>query len=153
MINKNTLRESRGITMVTLVITVLLLIIITSTLASNAYNTNQLSKLTRLENDIEALNDRIAAYYVEHDKLPVYGDAYTKSDLTEIEDLSLNDGEYYYMVDMSEIDNITLNYGRNSLDAFIINEESHVIYYLEGVTYQGKVYHTVGENVRVILNQ
>lgn len=152
MIKKN----ENGITMITLVITVLLLVIITITLAGNAYDSTQLSRLTKLDNDIKALNDRIAAYYVENEELPVYGTPYTKSSVRDIiSELSVNDGDEYYKIDLSKLDNITLNYGNDYLvsseDAYIINTESHVIYYIKGVNYKGDIYHTIGKNSGVSL--
>ncbi len=154
---KNNVKNEKAITMTTLVITVLLLIIITGVLTTNSYNSIQISKLTKLDNDITALNDRIAAYYVEHEELPIYGNVYKKTELQSvISDLSGNDGEDYYTIDLSKLDNITLNYGEDYLtlseNSYIINVESHVIYYLKGVTYKGVVYHTVGKNPTVSLD-
>lgn len=154
---KNCIKNEKAITMITLVVTVVVLVIITGTLATNAYDSTQLSKLTKLDNDIKALNDRIAAYYVEHEELPIYGNAYKKADLKgDIADLSGNDGEDYYTIDLSQLDNITLNYGEDYLalseNSYIINEESHVIYYLKGIKYKGIVYHTTGKNSTVTLD-
>lgn len=156
MINKY-IKNENGITMITLVVTVLLLIIITGTLATNSYDSTQIAKLTKLDNDIKALNDRIAAYYVEHEELPIMGNPYSKNDLRNvISDLSGNDGDEYYTIDLSLLDNITLNYGEDyaalSENSYIINTESHVIYYLQGIRYKGVVYHTVGKNSTVTLD-
>ena len=156
MINKY-IKNEKGITMITLVVTVLLLIIITGTLATNSYDSTQIAKLTKLDNDIKALNDRIAAYYVEHEELPIMGNPYSKNDLRNvISDLSGNDGDEYYTIDLSLLDNITLNYGEDyaalSENSYIINTESHVIYYLQGIRYKAVVYHTVGKNSTVTLD-
>ncbi len=67
MINK--FRNEQGITMVTLVITILLLVIVTGMIAVNATNSLQLSNLTKLQNDIQSLSDRVAAYYVQERKI------------------------------------------------------------------------------------
>ncbi len=153
MIKKN----EKGITMITLIVTVIILALITITLANNSYDTTQLSRLTKLDNDINTLNDRIAAYYVEHEKLPLIGNAYKKETLaTIIPDLSANDGEDYYTIDLSLLDNLTLNYGKDYLsfggDSYIINTESHVIYRLDPIIYKGEKYHTVGKNPSVVLD-
>lgn len=150
-------RNEKGIAMITLVITVIILVVITSTLAKNSYDSLQLSNLTNLENDIKSLENRIAAYFVEHGELPIYGEAYSKGNIRNtIKDLSPNDGDNYYTIDLSELENITLNYGQNymslSTDSYIINEESHAIYYLKGVMYEGKEYHTVGKYTSTILD-
>lgn len=144
-------KGEKGITMLTLVITIMVLVIITGTLATNAYNSVELSKLTRLENDIKMLEDRVAVYYVKNDTLPITeAEPYKKASLSlRINDLSENDGEDYYVIDLSKLDNLTLNYGRNSTE-YIINEESHVIYHLSGITYNGKIYHTIGKGEEVV---
>lgn len=67
MINK--FRREQGITMITLITTVLLLVIVTGMIAVNAHNSLQLSNLTKLQNDVQALGDRIAAYYVKNRKI------------------------------------------------------------------------------------
>lgn len=63
------IEKEQGITMITLVITILLLVIVTGMIAVNATNSLQLANLTKLQNDIEALNDRVAAYYVKERKI------------------------------------------------------------------------------------
>jgi len=146
MIKKN----EKGITMITLVITIIVLAIVTMTIATNSYDSTQLSKLTKLDNDIKALNDRIATYYLEHEsdpnpllRLPLLGNAYTKDTIKKyIPDVSGNDGDEYYTIDLSLLDNLTLNYGKDYLsfgaDQYVINLESHIIYYWKGVTYKGE---------------
>lgn len=150
------IKSERGITITTLVITVILLTIITGILARNSKSTMQLSNLTKLQNDVEILNDRIATYYVEKGSLPILdetGFVYEKSALSAAlgKEVSVNDGDTYYTIDLSKIDNITLNYGNNYLqpsttDRYVINEETHVVYYLKGVNHEGTTYHTVGAN-------
>lgn len=154
---KDVMKNERGIAMITLVITVLLIVIISSALAKNSYDSTQLGNLTKLDNDVKMLEDRIAAYYVQYGDIPTYGDPYNKSAVKEkITDLSPNDGDNYYIIDLSELDNVTLNYGENYLtssnDVYLINEESHVVYYLRGIKYNGQVYHTVGKQTSVYLD-
>ena len=50
---------------------------------------------------------------------------------------------------MKKLDNLTLNNlkdTRNSSDRYIVNEQSHTIYYQKGVLLDGKVYYTLPEN-------
>ena len=81
---KNTLKIEKGITLITLIITVLILVIITSAMAVNSHNSNELSKITKLQNDINALESRVASYFVEFDELPIYGNSYTKNEILNI---------------------------------------------------------------------
>ena len=145
--------NEKGITLMTLIITIILLVIITGVLSMNAYSSMQLSNLTKLQNDIQSLNDRVASYYVKNGKLPIYNDySLTKTELISIiNDISYSDNNTYYILDLDELDNLSLNYGdayksngTKNKDKYIINEETHIIYYLEGVIYEGREYHTVG---------
>lgn len=58
-------KKEQGITLITLIVTVMLLIIITGTLANQSYTSLQVSNLTKLQNDIQALDDRVATYWVK----------------------------------------------------------------------------------------
>ena len=62
------IRNEKGVTMITLIATVALLIIITGILATRSYTSVQLSNLTKLKNDIEVLNNRTAAYKIKREK-------------------------------------------------------------------------------------
>lgn len=148
-------KKEKGITLTILVITVLVLIIVTSVMASNVTSSINMAKLTKLQNDIEQLNDRVAAYYVETGKLPINEEEtpMTKSDLSSIlNDMSINDGDNYYTIDLNKLDNLSLNYGKeaNIKDKYIINEETHVVYYYKGIKYEGKEYHTFGKNPPIV---
>ncbi len=87
-----------------------------------------------------------------------YGEPYTKDDIKGyINNLAMSDGDIYYVIDLSLLDNLTLNYGKDyqidgALDAYVINEDSHVIYHLKGIEYKGELYHTLGVNRSVVLN-
>lgn len=154
------LRNERGITLITLIVTVVILAIITVSLAVNSYSSINLSKLTRLQNDVEMLNDRIAAYYVKEGKLPIYKEENTNFQiekttlLNQFDDLATMDGNIYYTIDLEALDiNMqSLNYGSgyrspDSTDRYIVNEETHIVYYLQGINYDGDVYHTTGKNI------
>ena len=144
------IKSEKGFTLATLVITVILLIIITVIMARQSYTSMAISKLSKLQNDIEQLNDRIAAYYVKNDKLPVdTSNPINKPELYGVlNDMSSKDGNTYYKLELNMLDNLSLNYGKNSADGdyYLINEESHVVYYYAGIEYDGEEYHTVGEN-------
>ena len=154
------LKNQKGITLITLIITIVILVILTAAMATNSYISLNISKLTRLQNDIEILNDRIASYYVKNGKLPIYKEENTNFQLSksslinQFEDLALSDGDVYYTIDLTalEINLQTLNYGAgyqspDSYDRYIVNEETHVVYYLKGINYEGEEYHTVGKNI------
>ena len=154
------LENERGITLITLIISVVILAILTISLSMNTYSSLNLAKLTKLQNDIELLNNRIATYYVKEGKLPIYREgsssfAISKSSLIgQFDDLATSDGNIYYTIDLEALDISlqTLNYGSgykspDSSDRYIVNEETHIVYYLQGINYDGDVYHTTGKNI------
>lgn len=154
------LKNERGITLLTLVITVIMLAILTVALSMNTYTSLNLARLTKLQNDVDLLDNRIATYYVKEGKLPIYKEenahfAISKSTLAgQIDDLATTDGDTYYTIDLEALDISmqTLNYGAgyrspDSTDRYIVNEETHIVYYLKGINYDGDVYHTVGKNI------
>ncbi len=141
------MNEEKGITLIVLILTILVLVIVTSLLALNSFNSIEMSTIAKLNTDIRILEDRVAAYYAKNNTLPTRGELVQKSYVKElVNDLNTNDGDRYYAIDLSKLDNPTLYYGNNyedsSDDKYIINEETHQIYYLNGIMYDGKIYHT-----------
>lgn len=159
------IRGEKGITLLTLVITVALMVILTAAMVNNSSTSFHLSKLTKLQNDIEMLNDRVEFYYVREGKLPLYKDdspeyVLKKSRLSqEIEGLAASDGEDYYIINIGllkeEANMSDLNYGNKwnstssaETDKYIINGKTHIVYYVQGINFEGEMYHTVGKNIQ-----
>ena len=163
------LKNNKGLTLVTMIITVLVMLILLSTLTYTAYTSLRIRGLNKLYNDIRTLNDKVAVYYMENGQLPV-GDEYatitvgdnlddninfvTKDGTFTDQDSLVNPNDYndesgvgqatYYNLDLELFDNISLeNDGQ-----YIINEQSHTIYYVEGVTLQGTTYYTLPLNYK-----
>lgn len=136
------LKNQKGITLVALAITVLLMIIILGTIKYSSTSSLNIKQVKNMYNDIRILEDKIAIYYLNYDKIPVKGDAKTASELwsdSNTPTYNPNDNENYFEIDISKLKNITLN---NIKEKYIINEQSHTIYYLKGVESEGKVYYT-----------
>lgn len=147
-------KSEKGVTLISLVVTIALLIIVTSIIASKSYTSVQLSNLTKLKNDIEILNNRIATYFVDNGSLPVYKNndsivTKTKSEIkTYVGEVDSTDGDVYYVIDLDAIDNATLNYGadfkiESSNNKYVVNGDTHIIYYLKGVGYDGERYYSI----------
>ena len=144
------MKNERGVTLIILILTILVLIIITSMLVSNSFNSIEVSNLAKLNSDIKALEDRVASYYVKNNTLPIFGGLISKNDIINIiDDLNSDDGDKYYALDLNKLDNPTLYYGQGytvpNEDMYIINTETHTVYYLKGITYEGIKYHTIGD--------
>lgn len=170
------IRKQNGISLIALTTTILVLAIVTSIVVYNAKNNVTVKKYKKLENDIEVLTNKIDMYYLKNNDLPVF----MKSDQTKaIYDASLNEGstndqfknfkhpndnETYYIIDLNKIGGVVLNYGNEFFslnpdcsnmpwlsDLYVINEQSHKIYYVKGVTVDDKTYYTVGNDTEISL--
>lgn len=136
------IKSQKGITLVSLIITVILLLILTSTVA---YNLNYSNKATRYNNmiaDIKLLEDKVLIYFNKYGEVP-------KTTRT----IEINNTEYYE-IDLSKLDDITLMYGKdynksenltNTLDVYLVNN-SLEIYYLKGMELSGEIRHIRGQN-------
>lgn len=145
---KGKIKQEKGVTMLALVVTVIILLIITNMLIYNAQDSIHINQLTNLYNDIELLKEKVSDYYNEYGKIPA------KIKYTNINQLSSvlsinNDTGDFYVIDLEAMQGITLNYGRdyetiksneancnNYTDVYIINENSHNIFYVQGISIQ-----------------
>ena len=157
--NKLNLKSSKGVTLISLGVTVILLLLLTSMLIYNVPDYIQTKKLKDLQNDIQAIEERVKSYYVKNEKLP-----------GKLEYVwSVNPSKTYYIIDLQALDGLTLNYGkegynaynavRNSVlngtitsaeqatlnnitDIFIMDKETLDVYYAKGLTLDGFTYYT-----------
>ena len=107
----------------------------------------ELSKLNNMYKDIEILEDKIGIYYLNNRKLPVNYNEVKKFNFS----INPNDNDVYYEIELERLDNINLTYGnkvQNINDIYIINEQSHTIYYYNGIEYENKMYFTIENNYK-----
>lgn len=154
------LRNQKGINMITLSVAVLILIVITSILVYSSRDGIRIRNLKDLYNDIESLNDKISSYYVQHGDIPKLAKYENLAflNVADYNQLNPNNGEDFYVIDLKALEGVTLNYGidydrvtKDSVitegfeDLYIINKESHTIYYPKGIEVQGVKYFTYAE--------
>lgn len=147
------IKNSNGITLVTLTITIAVMIIIASVTVYTSMDRFEINNLNKMINDIEFLKDKVLNYYLKYNELPIIKEIEYTNINFEV-DVNDNDNEKYYIIDLEAMEDIALNYGkegfenRNSLndDVYIINEKSHQIYYVKGIELNGKYYHTIANN-------
>ena len=145
---KNFRVKENGISLIALVITIIVLIILTNVLVYNSLDRIYIKKITNLNNDIELLREKTSDFYEQYGKIPAEI-KYPKDNLTELKDvLSIkNDIGDFYVIDLEAMQGITLNYGKDYdtikndkdnvakyTDVYIINENSHNIFYVKGVS-------------------
>lgn len=146
----NKIKTQKGITMIALVITVIILLILTNVLVYNAQDSVYIKKINNLYNDIEQLREKVSDYYNEYGKIPANIKYTNLSSLSDVIS-SKNDTGDFYVIDLEAMNGISLNYGKdyqyiknnkdeaNSYtDIYIINENSHNIFYVHGVEIKEK---------------
>lgn len=110
-------------------------------IASYMSESIRISELNNMYKDINILENKIALYYLDYGNLPIKNDKkieFKKS-------INPNDNDIYYEIDLNKLDNISLFFGDKILgvnDIYIINEQSHTIYYLKGCEYDNRMIYT-----------
>lgn len=110
-------------------------------IASYMSESIKISELNNMYKDISILENKIALYYLDYGNLPIKQDR--KIEFRN--SINPNDNEIYYEIDLNKLDNIKLFFGDKILgtnDIYIINEQSHTIYYLKGCEYDKKIIYT-----------
>lgn len=157
------IKSKKGVTLISLIVVIALMLIISSTVVNVSYKRFEINKLNKLKNDIELLEDKVSNYYLKYGVLPILRNSnnepvkYTYSSL----DFEKNstDNSNYYILDLKAMEGVSLNYGKvgfenpnTSKDVYIINELSHIVYYVQGVSLNGVDYYyieksTVTDNI------
>ena len=159
------MKTERGVTLVALTITVIILLIVSSILIYNANDNIQIKRLTSMYNDVSNLRDKVASYYKEYGAIPAKIEYTAVSHLKDAGVIGANDGDKFYVLDLERLDGVTLIFGKdyekvrkqqytdiNQLkDLYIINEKSHNIFYSEGIQVKDndtiKIFYTDDENI------
>lgn len=162
------LSNNKGVTLIALSITIIVILIITSILIYNSKNQLVIKKLNNLYNDIDSIDAKVSEYYLKYGELPIFDDKIyiNKESLklllknngaTKEEDklLNVNDDDNYYVINLSKLDNLTINYGEDytkwkedsnsdytsSQNVYIINKVSQQIYYPMGIKIEDDLYY------------
>lgn len=141
------IKEQSGITLVVLVMTVIVMLILTTTVLIGTYGYRDIKKSKDLLNDLENLGEKVNIYYEKNNKLPV-SDIITDNVVILLGDSrNANDGGSYYKIDLGLLDNIVLTYGTGKFDKdyFIVNEQSHNVYYFAGLKINNQTYYGIKE--------
>ena len=123
---KKNLKNEKGITLITLMITIVIMAILVGFAVSNLDTGTDIRNYNYMCADIELLEAKIMTHYNENGSIPTTGNAIDITSITTLVDqVSSHDNDKYYQIDISKLYNITLNYGRGteSDDIYIINEQ------------------------------
>lgn len=110
------------------------IILIFGIIYSLVQNGIELSVLNNVYKDIDIIEQRVAIYYLNNGNLP------TKDKKINFNNsINPNDSDNFYEIDLEKLENLSINYGKKEYgeeDIYIINDQSHTIYYLKGVKYE-----------------
>lgn len=148
----NKLKNDKGVTMIALIISIIIMAILLTVVNFGSESGLEMRNLNNMYADILILEEKISLYYLEHGEIPITG---TNLPIVNEEILknNPNNNELFYAIDMSKLDNITLynmKDQRNSSDRYIINAQSHTVYYQKGVRIDDKSYYTIPEDYQKI---
>lgn len=139
------MKNQKGITLMILVVTILIMSLIFGAIAYNSVTGHQLNAYYMMCSDIELLDEKIALYYLENKELPIQGEVVSITDL--ISDYSSENVNYnpnnstsglLYKIDTSQLSNLSLRKTEYYIDA-----QSHTIYSLNGRRVGNDIYYTV----------
>lgn len=142
---KKKLKSNKGITLTVLVITIIILLMISTAIIHTVADNLSSKGVNDMYTDIKAIEDKVSVYYVKYGNIPK-AEQVEVSIPSAIVTSNQNNGANFYYVDLSKLDGLSLKYGKgtgNSTDRYIINEQSHTVYYLEGVETEGTMYYTI----------
>lgn len=152
---KNKFINSKGVSLISLSITVIILIIITNILIYNLKDNLGVTNLRNMQNDISNIREKVASYYAQNGKIPAKIKYTNVSNIDVISD-AVDTGDFY-VVDLEALENLTLNYGldyRNIeedweqsqidqlSDIYIINETSHNVFFVRGISVDDQIFYT-----------
>ena len=172
------LKNDKGVTLIILTITIIVLLIITGITINNSKSQLIIKKVNNLYSDIDSISTKVSDYYLKNNSLPVFDNNIYLNSSSELGTLieknggdksviNANDDGPYYVLNLSKLENLTLNFGSEYKkwndtstsnmyqDLYIINGVTHQIYYPKGIKYGNNIYYTKNaktENVEKIQN-
>ena len=125
-------KDNKGLTLVSLILTVIIILILTSAMIYNTKNQLAMRTIQNLSNDIETLNAKVDEYYLKYGELPKLCD-YTSEENIKLrsrsdfinsmefraneQNAALNnevnpkDSDQYIVIDLEKLGALTLTYG------------------------------------------
>lgn len=135
------MKNEKGITIVALVLTVILMIIISSTIIYNVRKSTNVEKYNNLCADIQLLEDKIAVYYNKYGQIPTKGESIAPGlIMPSIMNKESDPYSLYYQIDIEKLQNVSLSLS-NDTDQYIINATSHKVYFQKGLEFDGDIYY------------
>ncbi len=134
------IRDNKGINLISLTITIIILLVITGAMIYNTKNEISMKEINDLKNDIQVLDAKVDDYYLKYGELPeLCSYCNSKSDFINLiynkatsngaslnKEVNEDDGKDYYVIDLEKLGGFTLNYGYdNEGEYFDIKEKDN----------------------------
>ena len=139
---KNQMKNQKGITLMILVVTIIIMSIIVGSISFSSSSTFKMKGYYDMCADIELLDEKIAIYYVKNKSLPIT--AQTKNIQELIENYASDNVNYnpnnsgnLHKIDLSKLENLSLRQ-----TDYYIDEVSHTIYSATKTELEGQHYYT-----------
>lgn len=150
----------KGITALTVVIMLVIIIVLAGTITINSYNSIQSANKLTFSLEISNIQEEVTRYIKESasDEYPTGGNVYTV-DLSDVTDTAVtqfdeepkdsNNQITLYEVDLTAIgiDDTEFGNKESEKDVYVLSKETGIVYYLEGVKYDGMTYYTLIEDL------
>lgn len=135
------LKSKNGITLLSLVITIIVMLILLVSISVNYTQTAELRRFSAVKQDIITLSEEVRRYYSVNGTLPISG---TKEFNVNSTYKNPNDNEIYYIIDIEQLINFDSSLSiENPEEEYIVNEQSLTVYFSQGVTFGNQIYYTV----------
>ena len=147
------MKNDKGITLIALVITIVVLMILTVSVGASLIKTNDLKAFYKVKEDIILLSREVESYYLDNEVLPIVDNTNYSAFVTTINsknslDRNPNDNDVYYKINISGLKNYVSTHDgytikiNNPDDTYLVNEKTHTIYYSKGIKLKGSWHFT-----------
>ena len=145
------IRNNKGITMITLIITIIVISIISGVTIYESVKDIKARKIDLLYADLELLEDKVNTYYLNNGSLPIKEQFNGSENFKTVK--NINDNDVYYVIDISLLDGVSLNMKLDFTgdDVYIMNEQTHTVYYPKGLTIDNETYYTLPKQYSKIM--
>lgn len=152
------LEGKRGISLIVLVTTIIILLILVSVAVLNVADGKDATKKTVFISDMTHIEDAVKEYYITNGVVPSYGDVIEKSKLTSVATLEneitakQDTDSSFYRIDLSKLDLTKFSFGTKytdstSNDILVVAMPSLNVYYVKGIKIEDKVYHSLTDEL------
>ena len=148
------IKNNKGITMITLIITIVIISIISGVTIYESVQNVKARKIDLLYADLELLEDKVNTYYLNNGGLPIKEEFKGSENFKTVK--NVNDNDVYYVIDISSLDGVSLNMKLDFTgdDVYIMNEQTHTVYYPKGLTIDNETYYTLPKQYsKIITNE